>query len=151
MRQKVIMENITPVTETKVQQEPVSILEDAIDTSDYERTLRRGRNWLYAIAAIQFVIGIYEYGTSLEQTIGLIAFGIDAFIALVFLVFALWSRNKPVIAFTLALVFYIVFVLAFMILDPANILRGVLIKILVIIALVKANQDARQFEATKNF
>lgn len=143
------MENKS-VYEEPVQQENESILEDAIDTSSYEKTLRNGRIWLYVIAGMQGLMGIYEYATTQEQTIALLALGIDFFIGAVFLTLALWSRKKPIPAFTLALILYIVFVVGFMLLDTSNMYKGILIKILVVIALIKANKDAREFVAAKS-
>lgn len=144
------MESKTTVYDEPVQQEQGSILEDAIDTSDYERTMRRARIWLFVIAAFQLLVGIFEYATTPDSTVGLIAMGIDIFIGAIFFILALWSRRKPVQAFTLALVFYILIIVGLMLLDPANIIRGIIFKILVIIALVKANRDAREFVAAKS-
>lgn len=144
------MENRTTAYEEPVQQGQESILEDAIDTYEYERTMKRARIWLYVIAGFQLLVGFYEYGTSADQTIGLIAFGIDAFIGVVFFALALWSQRKPVHAFTTALVLYILLQVGFMLLDPVNIVRGIIIKIFVIIALVKANRDARQYVAVRS-
>jgi hypothetical protein len=144
------MENKTNTYDEPVQQEQESILEDTIDTSAYEKTLKRGRVWLYIIAAMQSLMGIYEYATEPDNTIGLIAMGIDMFIGATFLTLALWSRSKPIPAFTTALVLYILFVAGFMWLDPSNIYKGILIKIFVVIALFKANRDAREFVAAKS-
>jgi hypothetical protein len=36
-----------------------------------------------------------------------------------------------------------------MFLDPANLFKGLLVKILVVLALVKANKDAGKFEAVQ--
>src|SRR5690242_16705263 len=83
-----------------------SIFTDVYDLAPYEKTMKNARIWLYVIAGIQFIMGIYEYNTTADPTVAAVAFGIDAFIALTFLGLALWSRKKPVIAFTIALVFY---------------------------------------------
>ena len=53
-------------------------------------------------------------------------FGIDAFVAAIFLVLALWSRKSPVPAFTTALICYLLFNVIFMILDPLT-LQGELL------------------------
>ena len=125
------------------------IFSEIYDLQPYERTLNRARIWLYVIAGLQFIMGIIEYNQADDPTIGWTAFGIDAFIAAGFLILALWSRKKPVPAFTIALVSYIVLITGFMILNPSNLVRGIIIKILVIIALVKANRDARKYEEMK--
>jgi hypothetical protein len=47
------------------------------------------------------------------------------------------------------LVFYLLVIAGFMFLDPANLFKGLLVKILVVLALVKANKDAGKFEAVQ--
>jgi len=123
-----------------------TIFNEVYDLEPYKKTLKNARVWLYVIAGIQFLMGIYEYYTAEEQRVGIVAFGIDAVIALIFLGLALWSRKHPVPAFTIALIVYLVFNIGFMLLDTSNIYRGIIIKVLVTIALVKANIDARKYE-----
>ncbi len=136
--------------QTKEEETPREhIFSEIYDLKPYERTLKNARIWLYVIAGLQLIMGVIEYNQADDPTIGWTAFGIDAFIAAGFLVLALWSRKKPVPAFTIALVSYVVLILGFMILDPVNIVKGIIIKILVIIALVKANRDARKYEEMK--
>lgn len=126
-----------------------SDVNDVVDTEQYEKSLRNARNWLYVIGGLQIIMGFIEYGTITEQQIAIAAFCIDAFIGALFLALALWSRKKPVVAFTTALVCYIVVVTGLAVLDPSNLFRGMLIKIFAVIALVKANKAARQYEAIK--
>lgn len=132
------------------EQESASHLFDGIyDTSAYEKNMKNARTWLYIIAGFQFAMGIFEYNTTPDATVALIAFGIDAFIAVVFLGLGLWSRKKPVPAFTAAFAIYILILIGFALLDIASLYKGVVVKILVIIALVKANRDARKFEEAR--
>jgi len=135
--------------ETEIKEE--SIFSDVYDLSPYEKTMKNARIWLYVIAGAQFIMGIIEYNSAGDATVAQIAFGIDAFLALVFLGLSLWSKKKPVIAFTIALIFYIVTVLGLAILsgDFTAIFKGIIFKILVVVALIKANRDAREYEAIK--
>jgi hypothetical protein len=129
--------------------DPESIFNNLVDLELYEKSLKNARTWLYVIAAFQFLMGVYEYFTVEDNVVAAIAFGIDAFIGLTFLALAIWSKKKPTIAFALALGLYVLFLISFMILDSSNIFKGVIIKILVIVALVKANRDARKYEEVK--
>ena len=131
---------------TTEQSETESIFSDVYDTSVYEKTLKNARIWLFVIAGFQFAMGIFEKITIEDPQVGWIAFSIDAFIAFIFLGLALWSKKKPVVAFTIALVLYILINVGFMLIDSSNIYKGFLIKIFVVIALVKANRDARKYE-----
>jgi len=126
-----------------------TIFNEVYDLEPYKKTLKNARVWLYVIAGIQFLMGIYEYYTAENQNVGILAFGIDAAIALIFLGLALWSRKNPVAAFTTALIVYLVFNIGFMLLDVSNIYRGIILKILVTVALVKANIDARKYVEMK--
>jgi hypothetical protein len=126
-----------------------SIFNNLVDLEPYEKTLKNARIWLYVIAGLQFVMGIYEYFSVDDKTVASIAFAIDALIALTFLGLALWSRKKPTIAFLIALILYLVFIISLMVIDPTSAFKGIIVKIFVIIALIKANRDAKKYEAVR--
>ncbi|HEX2606456.1 MAG TPA: hypothetical protein VHK91_03715 [Flavisolibacter sp.] len=134
---------------TEASGEPESIFQETYDLEPYQKNMKNARIWLYVIAGLQFAMGIFEYVNTPDPTIAAWAFGIDAFVAATFAGLAFWSRHKPVTAFTIALSFYILVVVGLMLLDSTNIFRGVIIKILATIALVKAVRDARKYEAIK--
>lgn len=129
---------------------PESIFTGFVDKEPYEKKMKNARGWLYVVACLQLLMGVYEYFSAEENLVGVIAFGIDAFIAALFLVLALWSRKKPVPAFLAALICYITFAIGFMLLDSANIYKGLLVKILVVVALVKAYNSAREYVAIQS-
>jgi peptidoglycan/LPS O-acetylase OafA/YrhL len=122
---------------------------DLLDTTPYQKSLKTARIWLYVIAGFQTAMGFFEYFTTPDPKVAAIALAIDALIGALFLILALWSRRKPVVAFTAALVFYLLVIAGFMFLDPANLFKGLLVIILVVLALVKANKDAGKFEAVQ--
>jgi hypothetical protein len=122
---------------------------DIIDTGEYEKSMKNARVWLYVIAAFQTIMAVVEYNTTDNATVGIVAASIDVFIAMLFAGLAFLSNKNPVAAFTMALVFYVLIVAALIALDPSNAFRGVIFKILIIIALVKANRDARKYVALK--
>ena len=128
-----------------------SILLDVTDMSGYDKNLKRGRIWLYVISGLQVMLGVFEYVKYDNESDAFrwITFGIDATIGLIFLACALWSFKKPVAAFLTALILYIVITGSLMIIDPTNIISGIIIKILIVIALVRAYKDARYIEDMK--
>ena len=130
---------------------PEGTLLDVADMSGYDKSLKTARNWLYVLAALQLAMGIYEYFQyqNAGQNIGWMALGIDVGIGLIFLGCAIWSIKKPVPAFLVALIAYILVQLIGMAIEPTNIFKGILIKVLVIIALVKAYKDARENDQLK--
>lgn len=127
-----------------------SIFSEAIDYTPYEKSMKGARIWLYVIAGLQLIMGIYEYSVTPDPFIAWLAFGIDTGIGVVFLLLALWSRKKPKLAFTTALVIYLLINAGFMMMDPENIFKGILLKIIAVVALVKAVKNARQYEAIKS-
>lgn len=138
-----------PAEETSVLQD--NILLDAADMSGYDKNLKRARIWLYVVTAMQVLMGVFEYMKYDTETpeFRWFTFALDAAIGLIFLACALWSYKKPVAAFLTALVLYIIITGSLMILDPSNIARGIILKILVVIALVRAYKDARHIEEMK--
>jgi hypothetical protein len=122
---------------------------DIIDTEPYEKSMNNARIWLYVIAGFQAVMGIIEYNMTDDATIGMIACGIDFGVGLLFLVLALYSKKNPVTAFTTALVLYLLINVSVMFLDPSSAFKGIFLKALAVIALVKANKDARKYVEVK--
>jgi hypothetical protein len=143
----------TNTTEQPVSQEEQlpqqDLFADVVDTEPYEKTMKNARVWLYVIAGFQAAMGIFEYNTAEDATIGMIACIIDVSIAILFTGLALYSKKNPVTAFTTALILYIVLIAGFIALDPSNATKGVVVKVLAIMALVKANNDARKYVALK--
>jgi uncharacterized membrane protein len=138
-----------------MQQEPEqttankSIFNNLVDLAPYEKSLKNARIWLFVIAGIQFCVGIFEYFSLDDNIVAAIAFGIDAFVALGFLTLAFWSKKKPLLAFSIALVFYLVVIIGYIVIDPSNVFKGLIVKVLVVIALIKAINDAKQYEEVK--
>ena len=135
----------TPPSATATQD---SIFSDLADTRPYEKSLKTARIWLYVIAALQVVIGFVEYTTS-EPDLALFTLLIDAGIGVLFLGLALWSYKKPAVSFMTALIVYVLIHTGIAFLDPSNIAKGIILKVLIIMALVKAYKDAREVEKLK--
>ncbi|RYZ54137.1 MAG: hypothetical protein EOO14_14620 [Chitinophagaceae bacterium] len=124
------------------------LFSDLADTKPYEKSLRTARIWLYVLTALQIGLGIYEYST-LDPSLALFALLIDAGIGILFFGLALWSYKKPAASFLTALIVYVVIYIGAGILEPANLYKGVLLKIFIVFALVKAYKDAREVEKWK--
>ena len=125
-----------------------TIFNDLITTDEHEKKFKTARIWLYVLAGFQFVIGIIEYVRE-EGMVAWFAAGVDWFIALCFLLLAVWSKKKPATAFLTSLIFYGCIIVALALLDPTSILKGIIFKILIIIALYKAYTMAKEYEALK--
>ena len=127
-----------------------TIFNDVLDLAPYEKSLNNARVWLYVVAGLQFAVGLYEFFSIEDNLSAAISFGIDAFIGLSFLILALWSKQKPFVAFTIALVLYLIIRLIVIYLEPSSIIKGIIFKVLIIVALVKAIRDAKKYEEIKS-
>jgi Ca2+/Na+ antiporter len=65
------------------------------------------------------------------------------------LILAIWSYKKPAAAFLTALIFFIVVHVSDAIVEPTQLIKGILLKILVLVALIKGYKDAREYEQMK--
>ncbi len=145
--------------ETPNQQEETHIFnEQDFSLDGYDKNIRRARIWLFVVVGLQFLAAIIMYAVSPEgdvliggMEVSAKAFeaSIQAFVGFIFLGFALWSKQKPVQAFTAALITYIALYFLFGILDPSNFFRGIIIKIFLVIALIKGLKDAKEAEEMK--
>ncbi|RYG44198.1 MAG: hypothetical protein EOO01_19965 [Chitinophagaceae bacterium] len=108
--------------------------------------IKQARNWLFAIAAIQLGVAIYEYAITEDQFLAVFAAGLDTAIALLFFGLALLTRKKPLTALWTALITYVAIMLLLSINDPMNLVRGIPMKILFIVGLVKGLRAAREAE-----
>ena len=69
--------------------------------------------------------------------------------ALVFLAFGLWTKKKPYTAILAALIFYGLLLLADAIYDPTSLLRGVIMKIFIVVYLIRGLDQARDAQRLK--
>jgi hypothetical protein len=124
------------------QQDLLGDVGSEVDTSEYDAQVRKARNWLFVVAGIQLVSGLIEvYGT--PDDLKLIVLGIHGVITAVFVALALWSNKKAYEALVVAIVVYALIYIAGGLLDPMNFLRGILIKIFVVIALINGIKAAK--------
>ena len=139
-------------TDQHVENEPVkqdTIFNDVADISGYDKNLKTARIYLYIVAALHVGIGVYEYVTIEDNTLKLWAMAVDAGIGAIFFGLALWSYKQASLAFGIALVLYILLQIVIIYFDTSMIYKGIILKVLVIVALVKGFKDAREYEQIK--
>ncbi|NTS39477.1 hypothetical protein HRG84_01050 [Flavisolibacter sp. BT320] len=137
-----------PIGEAMPSPSQESLFSNLADSKPYEKSLRTARIWLYVLTVLQIGLGVYEYST-LDPDLALFALLIDVGIGILFFGLALWSYKKPAASFLTALIVYVVIYIGAGILEPANLYKGVLLKIFIVFALVKAYKDAREVEKWK--
>src|SRR6188768_488373 len=122
--------------------------EEDLSMEGYDKPVKKARNILFAIAALQ-LIGIYfafdQYGLARIITIGL-----SVGIALVFFLLALWTKRKPYDAIITGLILYAVLIAVSAIVDPSTIIQGLIMKIAIFALLISALSNAKDVQRWKD-
>lgn len=100
------------------------------------------------VAIVQLVFGIFS-SLALEEDAMYITIGLSAFIALIFAALGFWCKKKPFAAIITALVIYGSLLLLDAFLDPTTIIKGIIVKAIIIIYLIKGITAAREAERIK--
>jgi hypothetical protein len=123
--------------------------DDDLSMEGHDKPVKKARNVLFVLAGIQLVFGIIiamqQYGIA-----RIISMAIYIGVATVFFLLGLWTRHKPYTAIITALCIYGSLVLIDLIIDPVNILRGILIKIAVFALLISALSNAKEVQQWKD-
>lgn len=108
--------------------------------------IRKARNTLFVISGITFLFGLF-FMLGQDDTASFIA---SSVLAIVYLVLGFWSQKKPLIALMLALFVYLTTIVINGVLLPESIFKGIFIKILIIVFLVKGINSALHLRKTNN-
>jgi len=100
-----------------------------------EKSIRSGRNTLFFLAGLIFLVGVYK---AYIQGGNLDIFITNSVLAIVYLVLALWVKHRPFIALLLALLLFLTVIFIAAVADPASILRGIIFKSIILFFLGKA-------------
>lgn len=113
------------------------------------KKIKNAQTTLFVLAGLFAVIGVAYYFISGQNDLGFAVMITNLILAAVFLALGGWAKNKPVVALISGLVLFILVQLISIIEDPTNIVRGIIIKALVIVYLVKGLQSAIEAEKIK--
>ncbi|TNF38611.1 MAG: zinc ribbon domain-containing protein [Deltaproteobacteria bacterium] len=118
---------------------------DAVIESVYKPALARARGWilavgiLYTVSALIYVavgrFGEEERNLVLGLNLGLSAIHVGLYF---------WARTSPFPAAIVALALFVTLHLTEAVIEPSSLVRGILIKILFLVALIKAVQAGLQ-------
>ncbi|HKH63529.1 MAG TPA: hypothetical protein VKA49_21980 [Flavitalea sp.] len=109
----------------------------------YDKHVRRARNTIFVVATTQFVVGLV-IGFSWPEESKWISIGIMSIVAVIFACLGFWAIKKPYQAILIGLTLYCGLILLDLIVDPAAIVRGIILKIFIIIYLVMGLNNAGQ-------
>ncbi|MCK8522607.1 hypothetical protein M0D21_13565 [Aquimarina sp. D1M17] len=105
-----------------------------------QNRIKSGRNTLYWIAGISFFFGLITFLLNDDST----TFIVQIILAIIYLILAYWSQKKPFAALLSALLLYVLLIAADVVVEPASIFRGIIVKIIIISFLIKGVNSALQ-------
>ena len=116
---------------------------------ELNRKVKSAQTTLFVLAGLFLVVGVAYYFINRENDLGFAVMITNLILAAVFLALGGWAKNKPVVALISGLVLFILVQLIALADDWRSIGKGIIIKILVIVYLVKGLQSAIEAEKIK--
>ncbi|HLP52774.1 MAG TPA: zinc ribbon domain-containing protein [Chitinophagales bacterium] len=101
--------------------------------------VKNGVTTLYVLSGLILLADLVVYYTT--DNVGFLIAGI--LLPVMFVGLAQWAKVKPFTALVVALVLYVTLILSDVFVNPASIVQGIILKIIVISALVKAVRGAK--------
>ena len=120
-----------------------------LEMEGYESGIKKARTALFVTAALLLIGEVISVSMSgLEWTpllIGIVAIEVGIFIALGF-----WTKTKPYSAIIIGLIVFILYwILTIVVNGPEAAIKGIIVKIIIIVYLVQAIKPAKAWEDTK--
>ena len=119
------------------------------DMRGYDKHIRNARIVLYLLAGFQ-VLALAGLQSGMEELAKIITIGLTIALAAFFVGCALYSKKKPVLSITAALIVYSILLVFDIILNTMSIIGfGLIIKAVIVIFLVRGVQNAREIERVR--
>ncbi len=110
----------------------------------YDKHMRQARNAIFLVAGAQFLFGLV-LGYQAPEEDRLLTIGIMTFFALIFLGLGFWANKKPYPAILTAIILYGTLLIVDAIFDPMSLVRGIIIKGIIIFYLIRGLKNAREY------
>ena len=120
-----------------------------LQLEELDRKIRNAKTTLYVIAGFMFVVGLIIYLTSRDNDLALAIFLSNVIVAVIFVLLAELSKQRPFIALLSGLLLYITLNLYMIVIEGASPFSGIIIKGIIIVYLVKGINSAREAEQIK--
>jgi ribosomal protein L37E len=131
-------------TEDEQQSFMVNRVGQQIDLEEHDKQVKSASTTLFVLAGLTVLSGAFELFTN-DNPSNATAIGIFyCIVVALFIGLGLWSRKKPTAAIISGLCLYIVMLLLAAIADPVNIVRGVIMKIVIIGYLIKGIKSSME-------
>lgn len=138
---------VQPQQNPETPQEESVFNEADFSMKGYDKHIRTARIILFIIAGLQ-LIAIFLLPDMPEEA-RMISIGVYVFFAAVFAGLAIWSKYKPFAALLTALIVYLAIYVVSGIIDPSYFIKGILIKIVIVIMLILGVRNAKEGEDLK--
>ena len=144
------MENNKIPEETGKNQPESIFTEDDFVSQGYDKHIKQARNAIFA-AAIILTISIIALAISIPENYAYLWIDILVYGAFVagFIFLGFWTKKKPYYAIVGALILYGLFIALNAIIDISTIYKGIILKIVIIVLLVKGINDAKEAQERK--
>ncbi len=143
------MEN-NKIPEETTQSQPESIFsEEDFINQGYDKHIKQARNAIFAVAiVITISILFLAYQNSDYEYLWVDILVYSGFV-LAFVLLGFWTKKKPYTAIVSALILYALFIILNASLDISTLYKGIILKVIVIVLLVKGLKDAKEAQERK--
>jgi UDP-N-acetylmuramyl pentapeptide phosphotransferase/UDP-N-acetylglucosamine-1-phosphate transferase len=114
----------------------------------YDKHIRNARNMLFIVAGVQLVAGFFSVKDQ-EEPGKTISIAIVVGVALIFAGLAFWTKKKPFAALLTALILYGSLLILDAIFEPSSIIKGIILKVAIIVSLISGIRNAKEAEDLK--
>ena len=119
----------------------------AFQLKEMQGKIKNASTSIFVIGGLTSVMGIILYFTAARTQDSFVAMLVNLLVGIIFLGLGFWCKEKPVAAIISALSLYIILLVLTAIDDPLNVVKGIILKIIIIGYLIKGLNSA--FEAQR--
>lgn len=119
------------------------------ELKELSKKTKNAQTTLYVLAGLFFVIGVIYYFLNGQNDIAFVVLITNLILTAEFLALGGWSKSRPVASIISGLVLYVLVQILSSIDDPANIFKGIIIKVVIIVYLIKGLISAMEVERIK--
>ncbi len=119
-----------------------------LEMQTHEDGIKKARNSLFVVGALAF-IGEMISISDVPGGYNAITVGVALLIAGIFVALGFWTKTKPFTAIITGLIILVLYWGLAIYVDPQNIFKGVLVRVVIIVFLVKGLKDAKAWEDLK--
>ena len=134
--------------ELKNDENTPSIFEEvnSIRREQLAKVVKKARTSLYVISGIQIVFSFILYYFKNDNELAYYQLIAGCVISVIFAALGFLSNSKPYIALLIGLIIYSVLIISDAIYDPLTLTRGIILKIVIIVWLVKGIKSAYEIQ-----